>query len=171
MTPQDLIAETLQMTKALTARYLAGFDDTSSVAQAPTLPNHPRWCLGHCALTMHRVAEKLDGKPVPESDFASAPRVPGKYFAESVAFGSAPGEDAQQYPPLSRCVEIYNAAIDRLAAAARAAPEAKLLEEVSWVTFKMPLYLLVVRMCFHNGFHTGQISDLRRALGFKSVFA
>jgi hypothetical protein len=26
-------------------------------------------------------------------------------------------------------------------------------------------------MIFHNGAHTGQIADLRRALGFRSVFA
>jgi hypothetical protein len=29
----------------------------------------------------------------------------------------------------------------------------------------------VARMVFHNGFHTGQIADMRRALGFKGVFS
>lgn len=31
--------------------------------------------------------------------------------------------------------------------------------------------LPALRMMGHNGMHTGQIADLRRALGFKSIFA
>ena len=170
MTPQSVIAETVELTKAALGRYLAGFDDASSVRQATNLPNHVRWNIGHLALTMNRVAEKLDGKTMPESDFAAAP-APGRFHTEAVSFGSAPADDSAKYPPLARCVEIYNAAIDRLAAAARAAPESKLTEMVPWVNTQIPLYLLVVRMCFHNGFHTGQIADMRRALGFKSIFA
>jgi len=34
----------------------------------------------------------------------------------------------------------------------------------------MPRFQLAMRMAFHNGFHVGQIADLRRAFGFKSIF-
>lgn len=171
MTPQEVVASAVELSKVQMARYLAGFDDATSVKQAVNLPNHARWCLGHCAMTMHRVAQKLDGKAAPESDFASEVGRAGTFHTESVAFGSKPADDDRDYPGLARCVEIYNAACDRLAAAVRGASESKLAEQVDWMTFKMPLYMLVVRMCFHNGFHTGQIADLRRALGFKSIFA
>ncbi len=171
MTPQAVIADAVELSKIQMARYLAGFDDGSSVKQAANLPNHARWCMGHCAMTMHRVAEKVDGKGLPESDFSVEAGKAGTFHSESVSFGSKPADDSRNYPPLARCVEIYNAACDRLAGATRAAPESKLMEQVEWVTFKMPLYLLIVRMCFHNGFHTGQIADLRRALGFKSIFS
>jgi hypothetical protein len=170
MTPQEVVASAVELSKVQMARYLAGFDDATSVKQAVNLPNHARWSLGHCAMTMHRVAEKLDGRPLPGSDFATQAGASGKFHTEAVAFGSGPADDHEAYPSLSRCVEIYNAACDRLAAATRALPEARLMEDVNWVTFKMPLYQLVIRMCFHNGFHTGQIADLRRALGFKSIF-
>lgn len=171
MTPQEVVASAVELSKVQMARYLAGFDDASSVKQAANLPNHARWSLGHCAMTMHRVAEKLDGKGLPESDFGTDMGSAGKFHTESVAFGSKPSDNDRNYPPLARCVEIYNAACDRLAGAVRALPESRMNEEVNWVTFKMPLYQLVVRMCFHNGFHTGQIADLRRALGFKSIFS
>lgn len=171
MNVQDAVASAIEMTKTLTGRYLAGFDDSSSVKQATNLPNHVRWNLGHCALTMHRVAEKVGGGVLPDSDFATSAGDARRFHTDMVSFGSKPGEGAGDYPPLARCVEIYNAACDRLAAAMRALPEKRLTEEVDWVTFKVPLYLLVLRMCFHNGFHTGQIADLRRAFGFKSIFA
>jgi hypothetical protein len=171
MTPQSVIAEAVELSKAQMARYLVGFDDATSVRQAENLPNHARWCLGHCAMTMHRIAEKLDGRPPPQTDFAADGSRPDRFNTDSVSFGSKPGDDDANYPPLARCVEIYNTACDRLAGAAGKASAEKLMEQVDWMTFKIPLYLLVIRMCFHNGFHTGQIADLRRALKFKSIFA
>lgn len=171
MTPQDVIADTIELSKGNLARYLVGFDDATSTKQAIHLPNHACWCIGHLAITMYRVAEKVDGKPMPESDFGPAP-APGKFCTEAVAFGSKPTDDAGTYPPLTRCVEIFNAAVDRLAAAARALPDSRLAEEATWAAnIKMPLHQLIVRMAYHNGFHIGQIADMRRALGFKSIFS
>ncbi|MFN0133616.1 MAG: DinB family protein [Phycisphaerales bacterium] len=168
MRTQDMIAEALAASKAGLARYLPGFSDSNHTAQAANLPNHVAWSLGHCALTMHRVAEKLDGKPLPDADFAKGQ---GRFDPESVAFGSTPAANASNYPTLARCIAIYDAACDRLAAAVRAAPEPKLLEPTPWGKIELPLWLLAIRMIFHNGMHTGQIADLRRALGFKSIFA
>ncbi len=170
LTPQALLADTIELSKVNLSRYLVGFDDASSTRQAANLPNHIRWNIGHLALTMHRVAEKVDGKPIPDSDFASTP-AKGKFNTESVSFGSKPADDELSYPPLERCVEIYNAAVDRLAAAARALPDSRLTEMVPWPTLQMPMHQLIVRMAYHNGFHIGQIADMRRALGFKSIFA
>lgn len=169
---QDVIPELLDAARANMHRYLAGFDDTNHTTQATNLPNHAAWNLGHCALTMHRVAERLDGLPLPESDFATGPRGDARRFgAESVAFGSVPAGDRSAYPPLARCVEIFDGASERLAAAARSASDARLAEPTPWGQAQMPLYLLVMRMATHNAMHTGQVADLRRALGFKSVFA
>ncbi|MFO0830877.1 MAG: DinB family protein [Phycisphaerales bacterium] len=173
MRTQDAIAEFILMSKPGTARYLAGFDDTSHTRQGPHLPNHVAWNLGHCALTMHRVCEKADGVGPPDADFISGgTRGDGGRFAtESVAFGSSPTADPGAYPPLARCVEIYHSAIDRTAAAARALPDARLEEVVVWGPIQTPLFLLFLRMGFHNGMHVGQIADLRRAFGFRSIFA
>ncbi|MGD9689860.1 MAG: DinB family protein [Phycisphaerales bacterium] len=172
----ELLAESIQACKLLLGRYLAGFNDVTHVRQTPDLPNHVAWCLGHTALTMHRVAEMLDGRPLPASDFVkgdgtSGSRDKGIIDSEAVAFGSIPEERHDRYPRLARCVEIYNAACDRLAEAVRSAPDARLDEMVNWGQASTPLRMLVIRMVFHNGFHTGEIADTRRALGFKSIFA
>lgn len=168
MKMQDMIAEAVLASKAGMARYLAGFTDETRTRQAPNLPNHVAWSLGHCALTMHRVAEKLDGRAMPDADFGTGP---GRFETEAVAFGSVPTGDAARYPSLARCTAIYDGACDRLAAAVRASADAKLLEKTPWGPMELPLWLLALRMGFHNGMHTGQIADLRRALGFKSIFS
>jgi hypothetical protein len=182
MTRRDLLADAILSCKTLTARYLVGFDDTNHTRQAPSLPNHVAWSLGHCALTMHRAAEKLDGKGLPRTEFVSGPVgvetvsthsvvPPGAFNTEAVSFGSKPVDDPRLYPPFLRCGEIYNAACDRLAAAIRAADEAKLDVPAKWGQGEIPLHALMTRMIFHNGAHVGQIADLRRALNFRSIFA
>lgn len=171
---QTALAEAVATCKALTARYLAGFDDATAAAQAQNLPNHVLWSLGHCALTMHRVAAMIDKDPLPEADFTTTPSTdttrPNAFNPELVAFGSSPSASADAYPTLARAREIYDRACDRLADAVRRAPLEQLATPVPWGQMSMPAYLLVTRMIFHNGFHTGQVADLRRAMGFKSVF-
>jgi hypothetical protein len=173
MRTQDLIADALLTTKTLTGRYLGGFDDASALQQPTGLPNHVIWNLGHVAITMHRVAERIDGKPLPESDFVLGPRGDARRFGtESVAFGSTPRPTAEEYPSLRRAQEIHDAAVDRLSMAARGASDATLQQMTPWggPGQEMPIAILALRMMYHNGMHTGQIADTRRALGMKSIF-
>lgn len=177
----QLLAEQVLQTKPLLARYLAGFNDVTAVRQTPDLPNHLSWCLGHCALTMHRLAEKLEANPapLPATDFAVVPnsdgthgsRDKGLFDAAAVAFGSSPDDRHDRYPTLPRATEIYNRACDRLAKTVASLSDAQLNAEVVWGNQPHPAWAVITRMVFHNGFHTGQIADLRRALGFKSIFA
>jgi hypothetical protein len=170
MNTQAALADAVLASKPLASRYFAGFTDENHTTQAPGLPNHLAWTLGHLALTMHRVAEMFDGGPFPARDLAVAP-TPGAFLNEDVAFGSAPTSDPKRYPSLARCVQIFDAACDRLAAAVRAASDAKLDETRPWGKGQSTLREIAARMVFHNGMHTGQIADLRRALHFKSIFA
>lgn len=165
---QDVLADGIVITKQLLGRYLAGFDDTNRARQAPTLPNHVAWNLGHLALTMNRAAENLDGKPVPPEDLSPTPRE-GAFHTETIAFGSKPTDDPSHYPPMARCVAIFEKACDRMGAAVRAASDEQLTKTVKWGPGEIPLYMLAMRMIYHNGTHTGEIADLRRALGFKRV--
>lgn len=177
MKAQDTIAEAVLATKPAMARYLPGFDDSNRTTQAPHLPNHVAWSLGHLALTMHRAIERITpGHQLPSADFIEGGTPSGggdarRFAAESVAFGSKPVDDPTQYPTLARGLEIYNNACDALAAAVRATSDADLASEVDWIVgTKLPKFLMATRMISHNGMHIGQIADLRRALGFKSIF-
>jgi len=179
MDRRETLARAVLATRPLMTRYLAGFDDHNRAAQAPSLPNHPAWILGHCALTMHRLGEHLDRKPLPESDFftSEAPSssnqasddTPTRYDTEMICFDSEPAPDATPYPPLARGVEIFSHACERLADAIRSVPDERMDEEMVWGGTPFPISALVVRVCFHNGTHAGQLTDLRRALRFDRV--
>ncbi|MCC6660494.1 MAG: DinB family protein [Phycisphaerales bacterium] len=171
MDRRHTIAEGVLACKSLTARYFPGFDDSNRTKQAPGLPNHLAWCLGHCALTMQRIAEKIDGTPISEHDFFLGGKKgdAARFGTETVSFGSGPVDDRALYPTLARCVDIYNAGCERLADAVLASADEKLDETIRWGAGQVSLQSAALRMVFHNGTHLGQIADLRRALGFRPV--
>jgi hypothetical protein len=165
-------AEGIRACKPLLTRYLVGFTDSNRTAQAENLPNHVAWSLGHLAITMHRVSEKIDGLVLPESDFVRGPAGDAQRFGdESVSFNSVPINDTARYPTLARSIAIYEAACDRLAINVLGLTPEGLSRSVPWGQGTSTLGALVQRMTFHNGMHCGQIADLRRALKMRSIFA
>jgi hypothetical protein len=177
---QALLADAVESCIFLAGRYLAGFDDSTHTRQAPGLPNHVAWSLGHLALTMHRTAARLTNpdataltSALHDTEFIAGASAGDarRYGTESISFGSTPVDDPARYPSLARCTEIFNAACIRLATAVREAPDSALDAPTKWGGGEIPVHALVGRMVFHNGAHTGQIADLRRALGFKSIFS
>jgi hypothetical protein len=211
MTRRDTIAEAILASRTLFNRYLAGFDDSNHTKQGPHLPNHVAWCLGHCALTLHRGVERINHEPIPESDFYSPPAdlagrtptpapppppppptpagtpspgsgarairagsaghaAPTRFDTETVSFGSTPMDNAQMYPRFERCAAIFDAACVRYAAVIRSLPEERLDAMIQWGQIQIPVWASGLRMAFHNGTHSGQVADLRRALGMKSIF-
>lgn len=170
------LADAVLASVPLVTRFLKGFDDANRTRQAPGLPNHAAWCLGHLSLTMHRVAEMLDGRPLPAGEIAPGAgesrdrkASPSAYFAETIALGSRPTDDPSLYPPLARGASIFETAAARLADAIRAADDAALDRETPWGTGATTMRALIPRMIFHNGCHAGQLVDLRRALGMAGV--
>lgn len=174
MTRQEVLAETVLQSRGLMLRYLKGFDDSTHTKSAEGLPNHVAWCLGHCALMMHRGAERLDGQfKIAEDFLPGVAECDGRRFGtETVAFGSDPNATSGGYPNLARCIEIFGRAAERLAAAISACPEHKLEEQtVFFGGATLPRWNVAPRAVFHNGFHCGQIADLRRALRMPPIFA
>lgn len=172
-TRQALLAEMVRQSRDLLHRYLRGFDDSNHTRQAPELPNHLAWTLGHLAINLHRTAERFDGLPLPATDFLTGDGRAGdanRFDTESVSFGSKPIDDSRMYPTWPRCVAIFDAAVERLVRAIENADDAKLDSKTKWSNSEVPLYTMAGRMVFHNGTHTGQIADLRRALGLGSIF-
>ena len=169
MTRQQLLAESVRDSGYLLVRYLKGFDDSNRTKQAPGLPNHVAWTLGHLAISLNRIAERIDGKPLPESDFAKGGGG-DRFNSDIIGFGSQPVDDPSQYPSLARCKAVFEAAIDRLASAVANASDEKLDAPVKWGKIDTTSgWSLAPRMIFHNGTHCGQIADLRRALGMGNV--
>lgn len=171
MDDQQSLADGIEQCKPLMLRYVDGFDDASRTRQTPNQPNHVAWCLGHCALTMHRAAQTLDDGDLPESCFLHDQFAGDKdrFGVESVALGSTPRPDPDLYPTLERCVSIYESACDRLAEAVRGAEARQLDQIVDWGAARTTCRELMYRMIFHNGAHCGQIIDLRRGLEMPNI--
>jgi hypothetical protein len=162
MNRQQTLANAVLESRTLIARYFKGFDDANHTTQAQHLPNHFAWTLGHLALTLHRTAEKFDGRALPEQDFVKGDGRSGT---------SKPIDDHKLYPSHDRCVAIFDDAIQRLVSAIRRADDAKLEMLVTWGNGQVKLWSLAIRMVFHNGTHCGQLADLRRALGMGTILS
>lgn len=172
MKRSDLYAESILVSAGMVKRFLPGFDDTNCTRQAPGLPNHVAWCLGHLGVVMSRVAHLISGKEVPQAEFvedqSQADRT--RYVISSVVPGSSPVAAADAYPAMARCLEIFDASAARLAEAFATASDEVLDRKAQLGPFgEIPLGGLAARMTFHNGVHCGQIVDLRRALDLPSV--
>ncbi len=168
------LAHAVRVSCPLFTRFLAGFDASNGTRQAPGLPNHCVWTLGHCAMTLLRAADRVAGhdepRPLPPDEFVAAlPRSAGAFYTESVAFGSKPVDDPSLYPTVERAREIFEHACERLASAVERATEAQLDRPTAWGTTSFPVADLITRMIVHNGTHAGQLTDLRRALGLARV--
>ena len=162
----------LRATAPLVLRFFDGFDDSNRTAQPAGLPNHASWVLGHLALTMNRFAERYDGLPLPERDYLTgdgASGTPETYDTESVCFGSVPVDNPNIYPTVSRGIEVFQSAIDRLGGVVMGLSDDQLGEIQPWGRGEFPTEVLIARIMFHNGTHAGQIMDLRRALGLGRV--
>lgn len=171
-----VLADALETALPLFTRFLVGFDDTNHTRQAPGMPNHVAWTLGHLALYHHRAADRVLGhdepQPLPEQDFISGDGRSGtadRVDTESVCYGSVPTDNPSIYPTYARLLELHDAALNRLISTARSADREMLDRMVPWGSTPFAADKLLVRMIMHLGTHTGQITDLRRGLGMKSV--
>lgn len=172
MKAQDVLADTVALSKDLLGRFLPGFTNENRTKQVEHLPNHVIWTLGHLSMYMSHVAGVIDGGTLPESDFVQGDGSAGsadRFDTEAVGFGSKPVDDPARYPSLERGRAIFEAAVDRLAAAVRGAHARTLNKRIDWAGTPIVVHTLVSRLVFHNGFHAGELADLRRALGFERV--
>lgn len=156
-------------------RFLVGFTDENRTTQAPGLPNHAAWILGHCAFTMGRLAERAGGPSVP-SDFFFAPvggdgrrGHAGRFDADAVAFGSSPSDEPGIWPSLDVCRECFDEAVETLADTIAGASDEDLADPIAWGDSEYPLRDLAIRLSLHNAMHAGQLADLRRALGMARI--
>ena len=110
------------------------------------------------------------GRPGRESDFGpDAGKGRGRYTDSAIGFDSKPVNDPAEVSDAGPGRGDFDAACDRLAAAVRGANDATLAKKIDWMGMQIPLAQLVTRVMFHVGVHTGEILDLRRALGFDRV--
>jgi hypothetical protein len=167
---QDTLADVVLAAMGSVTRFLPGFTEKNRTAQAPHLPNHVVWSLGHVSIYIHEAAGKLDGRPMPATDFGDElGPPPGRFVLAEIGMGSHPVDDPARYPTLAKSVQVFEGACRRLADALRKADSASLERKADWAGMQIPMAVLAMRVLIHAGMHTGQIMDLRRSLGLERV--
>ncbi len=141
---------------------LASLPAEKMVYQVHPTGNHALWTLGHLACTYAWFSTTIDAKgagAIPES------------WGALFGMGSKPVGDAKAYPSVAEVRAAYDAAF-----AAYVKQVEGLSESDAWTAcasdtggFAKSKIDAAYKCAWHDGWHLGQIADLRRALGLPSV--
>lgn len=123
--------------------------------------NHLMWTLGHLATFYSWAHSLVTGKRLP---------LPPE-FPKLFGYGSRPQADAGAYPAFERVQQVHDESFDTLVAAfERLGPDELLAPPVENSHGTAETRLDVIhRTAWHDGWHQGQISALRRSLGLTGV--
>lgn len=151
----------LRYARSLTDKLVEGFAEHQVCYQPAMTDNHLIWTLGHVALTNQWFAGLLDGRPntLPDS------------YGELFGYKSKPNPDVSVYPPLEEVRRAYDATYARLIRAADAMTEADMEAPPAGDSygFVKDKGEVLEKAVWHEGWHSGQLSSLRRALALPPV--
>lgn len=138
-------------------RVIESIPADQAMYQASESDNHLLWTVGHLASTYDWFLLLLTGRKGGISD----------EHHRLFGYQSRPVSDPAAYPPLAEVKERYRAAFRRFMAAAKALKPADLGKPPAAEShgFARTRHELLLRAAWHEGWHTGQLSSLRRALG------
>ncbi len=158
MSNKQYSVELLKFVRGVTTSMLKNFPDDKVAFQPAPTDNHLLWILGHLAHTTDWFASLLDGK-----DAGGTPKTYGALFDSK----SKPKADRKAYPPLSELRKEFERSFNRLVAAVEASSDADLAKPAPGDTggFVSTRLDAVMKCVWHEGWHTGQLGSLRRALG------
>lgn len=129
--------------------------------------NHVIWTLGHLASTYAWLATTIDPKAGEKVDAFNLPASYAKLFGG----GSKPNGDASAYPSLTEARKRYNDAFAGYLKMVENLPEADAWTPSAIDTggFTSSKIDGAYKCAWHDGWHLGQIADLRRALGLPPI--
>jgi hypothetical protein len=136
--------------------------DDKVTAQAAGQPNHCLWTLGHLASTYEWASGLIDGRPT---------ALPDSYKG-LFGMGSTPTGEAKGYPPIAEVRGQFDAVFNRLMASAKGISDAELDAPLSEATggFASTKMDMLYKMAWHDGWHLGQLTTLRKHLGLPGIF-
>lgn len=156
-----LAVSVLKFARETINKFFAGLE-AKPTAQVANVPNHALWTYGHLANTADWIRGTIDGKPAsikPEWD---------KLFG----MGSKPVDDPRAYPSLAEVKKEYERTFKELVALTESHNDEQLSAPCAKDTggFASSKLDAVIKSAWHEGWHLGQLTDLRRGLGLPGVF-
>lgn len=136
---------------------IAGIPDDRCCEQMAGAPNHKMWTMGHLAVSNAWFGSLLTGKmgDVPET------------YNAKFGMGSTPSPDAAAYPSLDEVRGYYRSTFDAILAAAEGLDDTAIVAPCAADTggFASDKLDGLLKTAWHEGWHLGQMSMLRRAMG------
>jgi uncharacterized damage-inducible protein DinB len=162
MTSKERALQLLQWVRKITNDILKDFPEDKATFQPTPLSNHALWTMGHLAVTDQWMLKMFGDDKT---------RLPPRY-GPMFGYSTKPSAAASAYPSFAEVRRQFDAMHEAILAAARAASDASLevpLGEKGGGFADDGLDALY-KTVWHEGWHAGQLSQLRRELGLKGVF-
>ncbi len=159
MNPRQHAVALLEFTRKVSNDILKGITDDKLTHQPSPTDNHALWVMGHLAATDGWIASTLNipGVNVPEP------------VTKAYSGGSKPSPKGN--PPVADVRKAFNEAHAAVVAWLREAPESALTTDLKEKTggFATDPIDAMLKLSWHEGWHMGQVANVRKALGLPSV--
>ena len=160
------VLKLLEWVHGFTTKMIETWPADKVVYQSAPTDNHLMWTVGHLATTYGWFVGLVTGSMTS----GAAGALPANYN-ELFGYKSSPKPNAGDYPPFAEVRRHMEATYAQMLAALRAMPEGDLNKPCSMDTggFASSNLDALLKACWHDGWHQGQLSNLRRALGLPAV--
>lgn len=159
MTPRQHAVALLEFTRKISNDIMAGIPDDKLTHQPSPTDNHVLWVLGHLAATDAWIAGVLG--------------IPGASVPESVtkAFSGGAKPSATGNPPAADVRQAFKDARGAVIRWLGAAPDSALAVDLKEKTggFATDPIDCMLKLSWHEGWHMGQVANVRKALGLPNV--
>lgn len=159
---RDHLISSLTWARQCTDDVLKDFPEDKATFRNADTDNHILWTLGHLALSDEWILNMITGQdsPLPES------------YSKMFGYESKSESSPDAYPPFAEVRGHFNEARTRLLKWLEAQSDAQLNEPIDdgGIGFAASALEAVGKEVWHEGWHTGQIAPLRRALGLNPAF-
>lgn len=156
---REHVLKTLDFAAGITKKLVADWPEGKLAHQDTPCDNHPLWTIGHLGVSNHWFASIFDGRPAVDA------KLEATYGGKS-----KPSANAADYPSMADTMKLYNQGMARLKKALTSPkdPLTKPKQMADWVSDTIHAAQLAV---WHEGWHGGQLSTLRRSLGLPGVMS
>jgi len=162
MNAKERVLKTMEFAHNCVGNLLKDFPEEKATFQPCPTANHALWILGHLAIT----DEWLHGMIADHK--SQLPESYSKLFGYQSQVQSSP----KAYPPFAEVKQNFQNVRDALLKAARSASESDLTKPLGEKGggFAFDGIDALDKTSWHEGWHAGQLSIIRRALGLKPTF-
>jgi|CXWL01.1.fsa_nt_gi hypothetical protein len=159
MNPRQHAVALLEFTRKISNDILNGITDDKLTHQPSPTDNHALWVMGHLAATDAWIADTLNipGVKVPES------------VTKAYSGGAKPTQKGN--PPASEVRKAFNESRVAVMGWLREASDSALAVDLKEKTggFATDPIDAMLKISWHEGWHMGQVANVRKALGLPNV--